>query len=181
MLLQREYAWEESQVGMSVGLAFLTSIPLKVVHSALREHLSSVNWIRALGVTGLVASCLFLSSRSGVMLVVTIAIVFPTMYLSDALSLGAMQQHCLPDGSLFDANHNMLWFNLAVNGVGHFFGPIVARHCVEVGGQPWFACQQLLLCLAFWATFEAVVRPNYLPPAQAPAKSAPGRPRLGTL
>mmetsp|Transcript_49663 Transcript_49663/g.115134 ORF Transcript_49663/g.115134 Transcript_49663/m.115134 type:complete len:631 (-) Transcript_49663:91-1983(-) len=182
MLLQREYAWEESTVGMSVGLTFLTSIPLKAIHSWMRENLSLVGWIRLLAFIGLLGSLMYFITASGTMLLVATMVVFPTMYLSDALSLGAMQQHCLPDGSWFDANHTMLWFNLTVNGAGHFFGPIVARYCVEQGGQHFFACQQLLLCLLFAGAFECIVRPHYIVPEKGKEPPAPSsRPRLGTM
>jgi len=181
ILLQREYAWEESRVGISVGLTFLASIPLKMIYNIFQKRLSLVGWIRILAMIGLLGSWLFFITSSGVMLLVATTVVFPTMYLSDALGLGAMQQHYLPDGSWFDANHTMLWFNMTVNGAGHFFGPILARYCVERGGQQLFAWQQLSLCLIFWALFEGVVRPNYCMPSPEKEAEGAGRPRLGTM
>mmetsp|Transcript_81990 Transcript_81990/g.256042 ORF Transcript_81990/g.256042 Transcript_81990/m.256042 type:complete len:201 (+) Transcript_81990:97-699(+) len=91
-------------------------------------------------------------------LIVAGIIVFPTLYLSDALGSGIMHQHVLAEGSLFDGNHAQLWYNL-MQGMGRFLGPWIARSTVQVHGQDAFAAQQLAVALAFLCIFETCARP----------------------
>uniref|UniRef100_A0A7S4QGH7 Solute carrier family 40 protein n=1 Tax=Alexandrium monilatum TaxID=311494 RepID=A0A7S4QGH7_9DINO len=91
-------------------------------------------------------------------LIVAGIIVFPTLYLSDALGSGLMHQHVLSEGSRFDGNHAQLWYNL-MQGMGRFLGPWTARSTVQARGQDWFAAQQLAVTFAFLCIFEMLVRP----------------------
>uniref|UniRef100_A0A7S4VFB8 Major facilitator superfamily associated domain-containing protein n=1 Tax=Alexandrium monilatum TaxID=311494 RepID=A0A7S4VFB8_9DINO len=165
MLLEEVYAWDQRIIGLTIGAVFLCCIPLKILHSLLAHALSVVGWIRLLTGVALMGSCLLCKSLQMVLrvdgaeqLIVAAIVVFPTLYLSDALGSGIMHQHVLAEGSLFDGNHAQLWYNL-MQGMGRFLGPWIARSTVQVHGQDAFAAQQLAVALAFLCIFETCARP----------------------
>mmetsp|Transcript_16302 Transcript_16302/g.56914 ORF Transcript_16302/g.56914 Transcript_16302/m.56914 type:complete len:545 (-) Transcript_16302:136-1770(-) len=162
MLLEEKYFWARREIGLMVGLSFLLSIPLKLIHGSLKHRLSVPAWIRLLAGIAAVGSLLFFPAAGGsaFSLILADAVLFPSLYLSDGMSVGVLFQNGFPEGSWFDAKTLVLWQSLLGCGVGRFFGPWSARSTIEGGGQDAYAKQQILLCLVFLFTFEAFVLPG---------------------
>eukprot|EP00421_Protoceratium_reticulatum_P052566 CAMPEP_0168507002 /NCGR_PEP_ID=MMETSP0228-20121227/77659_1 /TAXON_ID=133427 /ORGANISM="Protoceratium reticulatum, Strain CCCM 535 (=CCMP 1889)" /LENGTH=478 /DNA_ID=CAMNT_0008524101 /DNA_START=71 /DNA_END=1507 /DNA_ORIENTATION=- len=164
-LLERKQQWDQRITGVTIGLIFLCCVPLKATHSQLQHSLSVTGWIRLLSMVATLGTLLLFTESYKIahlapaaVLVAAGVIVFPTFYLSDALSTGLMHQHVLGEGSLFDGNHAQLWYNLS-QGLGRFLGPWLARLTLQVAGQDWFAAKQLAVTSLFLLLFELSVRP----------------------
>lgn len=168
LLLEKDYHWQSRHIGIVIGITFLCSVPLKIVHEVLDKRLSSTQWIRLMSYAALLGSPLLFHSigtwlslsRDGcsMILLVADAVIFPTLYLSDGLSIGVMQQNLLPEGSLLDTNHTSL-FRLIFTAFGRFLGPYAARWHVDNGDQNQYAMQQLVSSAMFLFVFEVMVRP----------------------
>lgn len=170
MILEEQYDWDQRVTGLTIGAVFLCCIPLKILHSLVSDSLGVVSWIRLLAGFAFMGSWLLYASAGKFLpisamhiggaqqLIIAGVIVFPTFYLSDALSSGLMHQHVLSNGSLLDGNHAQLWYNL-MQGLGRFLGPWLARASVQAHGQDSFAAQQMAVTLAFLCIFEGLVRP----------------------
>jgi len=165
MILEQQYDWAQRLTGLTIGGIFLGCIPVKLTHSHLSDRLAVTSWIRILVCIALMGSWLLFAPGRGVLpidgalqLIIAGVIVFPTFYLSDALSSGLMHQNVLPEVSLFDGNHAQLWYNL-MQGMGRFLGPWLARWTVEANGQDSFAFQQMLVTCIFIGIFETLVQP----------------------
>jgi len=165
LLLEIRFGWTAAPIGGVIGATFLLSIPLKLTHWTLANRMPVTLWITLLSSIALFGSLLLFDWASMLfgggdkVLIIADMLLFPTIYLSDGLINGVMQQHCLPDGSCFDVNHVTLWAGIASNGVGLFLGPWVARWCVQVGSQNLYALWEFMLSLLFLLIFRFVVEP----------------------
>merc|ERR1712039_918853 len=90
------------------------------------------------------------SQAQSIVLLVADSILFPSMFLADALTSGSMMmtQYLLPNGNCFDANHVVLYKEIS-KGVGRTIGPPLARLCVDSGGQICYASLQVIIVLLF--------------------------------
>mmetsp|Transcript_157694 Transcript_157694/g.483258 ORF Transcript_157694/g.483258 Transcript_157694/m.483258 type:complete len:326 (+) Transcript_157694:3-980(+) len=179
--LEKTYLWDQRLTGLVIGGIFLCCIPLKVIHTILGKTMTVVGWIRVLSSLSIFGSmmlfsisCAFLKRGGCVfscsyVLIAAGTVLFPCFYLSDALGSGLMHQHVLPEGSLLDANHSQLWYNIC-QGMGRFLGPWLARLSLQLWGQDAFAVQQMAVTCAFLVGFEFVVRPFIAPHALGGAK-----------
>lgn len=166
--LEKTYEWDQRVTGLVVGAIFLCCIPLRAFHSFCSKSLPVTEWIRVFGCLSVLGSSLLFEMvcRSPVgrllncadFLVAAGTVLFPCLYLSDALGSGLMHQHVLAEGSLLDANHTQLWFML-LQGLGRFLGPWLARLCLDLYGQDAFAAGQMAATVTFLFTFESLVRP----------------------
>mmetsp|Transcript_144481 Transcript_144481/g.402506 ORF Transcript_144481/g.402506 Transcript_144481/m.402506 type:complete len:631 (+) Transcript_144481:37-1929(+) len=168
MLLEEQYHWDQRVTGLTIGAIFLLCIPLKFLHAMAAHLMSVVAWIRLLcfvAVLGTlmlftsIGKALLFHSGGAAQLIVAGGVIFPTFYLSDALSTGLLHQHVLPEGSLLDGNHAQLWYNVLA-GISRFIAPWQARTEVRLCGQKdWFAAQQLGITCLFLLAFECLVQP----------------------
>jgi len=186
MRLEETYRWDQRVTGLAVGCIFLCCIPMKILHGFTRKALTVVGYIRLLSCLSILGSallfgeaCKLFGGACAHVLLLAGAVIFPCFYLSDALGSGLMHQHVLPEGSLLDANHSQLWYNV-VQGMGRFLGPWFARLALQWSGRDAFAVQQLAVTCAFLLGFEALVRPfiskSVLADASPRRHEAPRRP-----
>jgi len=172
--LEETYLWDQRVTGLVIGAIFLCCVPLKVIHALVGPWMTAVGWIRVLSCLAVVGSLLLFNStcqlltlggclqNCATVLVTAGVVLFPCFYLSDALGSGLMHQHVLPEGSLLDANHAQLWYNLC-QGMGRFLGPWMARLALQLHGEDAFAVQQTAAIGAFLLGFETFVRPAVKP------------------
>merc|ERR1719375_1633822 len=93
-------------------------------------------------------------SGGAVLVLLADAILFPSLYISDGLVMGIMQQHLLPRGSFWDANYTGLWYGVFAIGIGRSVGPPAARWLITQGGQNEYAVLQVVICSTFLLLFE---------------------------
>ncbi|CAE7742930.1 CACNA1C [Symbiodinium sp. CCMP2456] len=161
LLLERRYGWQLEPIGVVIGLLFLGCVPLKVVHIRFKDKLSTVGWIQLLSYMAIFSALLLfdlIPNMSLATLLIADGLMFPTLYLTDGLSVGIMQQHVLPHGSCCDANTAMLWFGFLANGVGGF-GAFLGRRSIQSHGRNSYAVQQLSISCCFLAIFYSLVLP----------------------
>eukprot|EP00416_Gambierdiscus_australes_P041817 CAMPEP_0171108714 /NCGR_PEP_ID=MMETSP0766_2-20121228/69466_1 /TAXON_ID=439317 /ORGANISM="Gambierdiscus australes, Strain CAWD 149" /LENGTH=554 /DNA_ID=CAMNT_0011570301 /DNA_START=39 /DNA_END=1703 /DNA_ORIENTATION=+ len=161
-LLEVEYDWGLAPTGIAVGLCFLFCIPVKLFFNTFQDQLSLICWIRLAGAGAVVGGVmLYRWSNSAYVLLVGDALVFPALFLGDALTAGIMMmsQHLMPLGSLFDANHVVLQRALFMC-LGRNLGPPLARTTVQGSGQNGYATQQLVIAVLFLVVLEIWVVPN---------------------
>mmetsp|Transcript_32306 Transcript_32306/g.57149 ORF Transcript_32306/g.57149 Transcript_32306/m.57149 type:complete len:595 (-) Transcript_32306:290-2074(-) len=154
-LLENKHHWARHEIGISIGLTFLCCIPAKMVLD-YHTNLSVLCKIRIMSVISIMGS-LLLYHAGPVLLLAADILLFPSLYLSDGLSRGLMQQYALPTGSMLDQNHTTLWAGILSNGVGRYLGPWLSRLIIEKAGQPAYCFMQILLALSFLVIFEALV------------------------
>mmetsp|Transcript_7408 Transcript_7408/g.17528 ORF Transcript_7408/g.17528 Transcript_7408/m.17528 type:complete len:534 (-) Transcript_7408:41-1642(-) len=176
ILLEIEYSWHRSAIGLAVGLSFLSIMPLKLVYNTVHDKLSPATWIRVMALLSILGACLLFThvskalhlatQQNAQMILVADSILFPTIFLGDALTAGIvmMSQHLFPVGTWLDANYVVV-FREICKGIGRTGGPPVARMTVGAGGQDSYALQQVILAVAFLLLLEVCVRPNILPEA----------------
>jgi len=168
-LLEDTYNWGQHKIGITIGVIFLTCVPVRVLHKMFGDKMSVVLWIRLMSVTAIAGGFLLFSPACSVLnkvcgldcagaLVVAGTVLFPAFYMGEALAVGIMHQHVLPSGSWFDGNHSQLWYNLA-QGLGRFLGPWISRWAIAASGQDFFALQQMMVTCVFLVIFECAVRP----------------------
>ena len=161
LVLERRYGWDLQPIGVVIGLLFLGCIPLKAIHLKFKHKLSPVAWIQLLSYTAIFSSLLlfdFIPDMSLLTLLLADGLMFPTLYLTDGLSVGILQQHVLPRGFCLDANTSMLWFGLMANGIGGF-GAWLARKTIQSHGRDSYAVQQLCISCCFLGIFYIAVLP----------------------
>ena len=170
LLLEIKFGFAVTVLGYLIAIPFLAVMPLKVLHGRFQENLSAISWIRILAAASIAFNALLfyrpyeiISSTNvqlngGLLLLVADAGMYPCIYMSDALSIGIMQQNLQPEGSWFDAAHAT--FFQEVGGLtGRCVGPMVARWFVEFTGQDGYAACMLGMLLLFLLIFEVMVRP----------------------
>jgi len=155
LLLETEYKFELYQIGIIIGATFLCCLPFKFMMDHIRERFTVFEWIRALCSMSFVGSCL-LFRRSWQSLVLADVLLFPSLYLSDGMLQGLMQQHALPDGKLFDQTGST-FLAMLLHSAGRFFGPWIARILLDKVNQTGYAALQIMLVVAFWVIAEILV------------------------
>jgi hypothetical protein len=162
LLLEVDYEWDPESIGVVIGAAFLCCFPAKTFIDIFYHHLTPFQWIQALCSISLVGA-LLLFRHTWPTLIMADVLLFPSLYLSDGMVRGLMQQYALPSGSYFDQNHTTLWAML-LNSSGRYFGPWMGRFLLDKASQTAYASLQVLLTISFWIIFEAMV----VRPARAP-------------
>jgi len=170
LLLEERYSWNSRRIGIGIGACFLVCIPVKALHGGLKNSLTLIQWIRAMSIMAIVGSFMLFTPASrflgikdgGLAIMLGDAVLFPTLFLGDALNSGLMMMapHLFPQGSRLDANHFMLYRIISVAALGRNLGPPLARFQVAAGGQDSYAAQQLALAVIYLILFEAVVVPR---------------------
>jgi hypothetical protein len=155
LLLETEYGWHPSKIGIAIGATFLCCFPAKLMIDFFKQHLTVFRWIQLLCSISIFGS-VFLFRRSWFFLISADVLLFPSLYLSDGMVRGLMQQYALPPGSILDQNHTTLWAML-LNSLGRYLGPWMARALLERGDQNAYAMLQVSLTAAFWVVFEVMV------------------------
>lgn len=106
---------------------------------------------------------LHFGSSHAASLLVADAIIFNMLYLSDSLSVGVMQNHVLPQGSIFaDMNHVTLYNTVGAHGIGRFLGPWMARILQEQGGVAMYTASQIVCSCVYCITFETLMFPSQM-------------------
>jgi len=163
MALETEFNWSPRWIGAAVGLAFLTSIPVKMLHNHLGYRLRPVWWMLLLLLVSLPGCCCLFRVPTEwldgwdprwsmwlqtAMLLCGDAIVFPCVFLSDGLNQGIMFQHLMNAGGLWlNVNWVSLIQTLLVDGLARSLGPPLARGAMHIHGRNHYALQQLLFTL----------------------------------
>lgn len=172
-VLEDEYHWDRNTIGMTVGLMFLSCVPMRSLYEAMQDLLPAKVWIRLLSLIAISATCLLFIPACGSLLqllpiqgkqcshvlVLAGVLLFPTLFMGDAISVGFMNQQVLPNGTRFDGNHSQLCYNL-VTDLARFVGPWLSRLAVDRGGQDFFAAQQMIVASLFLMVAEIVVLPH---------------------
>lgn len=154
-LLESEYKFALHEIGIIIGLTFLCCIPVDFLIETGRPMLSTFSWIRVLSGASLLGTSL-LFRYTWQSLIYADIVLFPSLYLSDGILKGVMQQYALPMGSSFDQVGTTFWAKL-LNSAGRFLGPWVARYLLETINQTGYAVLQVVLTLAFCIILEVMV------------------------
>jgi len=169
MLLETEYGWSQDAIGIVIGLCFLCCIPVKSLYDRMQQKLLTTTWIRLSNMVAVMGSLLLfrciceflrLQHHCAFVLLLGDACLFPSLFLSDALTAGTMlkSEHTMPEGSRFDVKHMMLYRFIFMAGIGRNLGPSLARLVIAAGGQDNYASQQFICSMSFIFLFETFVR-----------------------
>lgn len=161
------HRWDHRRIGLVTGAAFLCCIPIKALHSLGR--LGPLAWIHIMSALALLgAAFLFpgiaraLGGHGGLVLAGSAALIFPCLWLSDAIAASIMYQHVLPEGSCLDSNRMQLWYAVSAC-VSRYLGCWLARLTVHCLGPDAFALQCLLVIAIFPVVFCLLVQPSINP------------------
>lgn len=160
LFLQQDYGWELHTIGFMVALTFLMCIPGKLIQGRLSKCLSEKAMIRLFSIVAILGAVL-ICLQDGWVLLVADSLLFPCIYLSDAIGRGVMTRHLLPQGSWLDSNRASFW-TLLLGGVGQTAGPWLTRWMLQTSTQTAYAAQQAAGSAVFLIMFELIVRPNML-------------------
>ncbi|CAJ1410456.1 unnamed protein product [Effrenium voratum] len=167
LFLQQKYGWELKTIGFFVALTLLASIPAKLLQGQLAKCLSEKWLVRLFGMAAIAGAAL-ICLQDGWLLLLADCLLFPCIYLADAIGRGVMARHLLPQGWL-DANRTSC-YTLFLGGMGQFAGPWVTRWYLELlPKQVLYAGSQASVSVLFLLTFELLVRPNMQRPEQKDA------------
>jgi len=159
LLLETQFGFSQQDIGVMIGATFLCCLPAKAALDYSRQRTTVSQCTRAL--CGLsIFGCCFLFRRSWYCLLFADALLFPSLYLSDGIVRGLMQQYALPPGSLLDQTGTTLW-SMLLNNTGRCLGPWVARGLLQKVNQSAYAGLQLFLALVFWVVFETIIAPTH--------------------
>jgi len=171
MILERDYAWSKSTVGIGIGLSFMVSVPGRMLFMYLKDRLSIIESIRLNMVVSFVASVFLFKSVESVVimnggvpgfgLLSAGAILYCAIYQVSGLIEGIMTTFALPTGSFFTVDNVIVLKLIMLDSIGRTFGPPLARLLVEAGGkesgQDCYAWQQMAMTLAASLLTEAVL------------------------
>lgn len=157
--LETDHGWNKSTIGLVVSLTFLCCIPVKMLHNRFSHRFLVSTWIRIFSIGAILATVL-ISVKQGWTLLLADCLLFPCIYISDALSRGIMMQHLLPTGSLLDANLTSFWA-IFLRAMGQAIGPWFTRWYINLTGRNLYAVQQCVGASIFLLLFELIVRPCY--------------------
>ncbi|CAE7705042.1 CACNA1C [Symbiodinium sp. CCMP2456] len=159
-VFMQNYGWELHTIGFMVALTFLMCIPGKLIQGRLSKCLSEKAMIRLFSIVAILGAVL-ICLQDGWVLLVADSLLFPCIYLSDAIGRGVMTRHLLPQGSWLDSNRASFW-TLLLGGVGQTAGPWLTRWMLQTSTQTVYAAQQAAGSAVFLIMFELIVRPNML-------------------
>jgi len=164
LLLEVRFGWRSFVIGLTIGLAFLSCIPLRILHLRYRPLLSPINWILTMLFISVVGSLLLFRGphwaflrlaeeereiAQAAILLLGDGLLFPSFFLSDGMVQGLILQHPLPpEASVLSLNGLNLFNTLSLDGFARLMGPSISRFYVSEHGQNAYATQQLLLTLA---------------------------------
>lgn len=158
LFLEKDHDWNKSTIGLVVSLTFLCCVPFKVLHKKCSSLLKVQSWVRLFSAGAILATILISVKQSWALLLAD-CLLFPCIYIADALSRGIMMQNLLPTGSLFDANLASFWA-IFFGATGQALGPWFTRWYIDLTGRNLYAVQQCLGVAIFLALFELIVRPR---------------------
>jgi len=162
LLLHRDAGMHERWVGMIIGACFLMCLPLNLLHYRFIKHLtfSTQFYIYASAAS---LGCILLSKKACQLLfgwwtlVIADCLVFPCMYMADAIVAGDAFRHSLPQGYFLDANtFNFICVSIGA-GCGRLLGPWVSRWQLETeveSGQDMYALLQFACSTAAMMIFS---------------------------
>lgn len=186
MILETEYGWDRSHVGIMVGLCALCGgLLMKALYDAASKRYADMGnefWIRIISLIAVVASCMLfaqpakgftgptgptLEPRGGglaepLRLLAADAVLYPSFVLLSGLANGISYQHASKEPGGFFALNNVIILQAAfVDGLARNLAPPLARWSVaEAGGQAGYAYQQLCCCVVAFVLAEGAVRTN---------------------
>lgn len=155
LLLETEYHFAPHEIGLLIGVTFLCCFPVNFIVEAGRQRFTEFTWIKALCLISILGT-LLLFRRSWRSLVVADMLLFPSLYISDGILKGVMQQYALPMGSALDQVGSTFWSKL-MNSAGRFIGPWVSRYLLENVNQTGYASLQVVLTLVFGIVLELAI------------------------
>lgn len=188
MLLETDFGWTAANSGYAIGICFLFCIPVKLLFNLLGDRLD-VSWMTRSAAAVSMVGAVMLSSKAcqvlhmegscgALLLLAGCAILFPAIFMGDALTLGlsVMSHNVMPSGSWFDTNMVGLYRLIGLSAIGRTLGPPNARAIIVASGQDGYAFVQLCAALAFLVLLEAFVLPcNARHRDQGPPEAAAGR------
>jgi len=164
-ILEKDFLWKLFSIGIAIGLTFLTFVPLKLSMETFRLYATNTTLVRCLlGIS--VVGTIFLFSPEGLFhsvdaksasLLFGDVLVFPSIFVSDALIRGLQSRLATPTGTLFSIENLSPMMNL-LNMGARFLGPWLARLSLELGNQAVYAATQLGTCVFCLLIFELGVR-----------------------
>jgi len=153
LVLEIEFGWSTSSIGVAVGLAFFAAVPLALLGGAVK----SVRWFTMVQLmllcagTGCVASICFFpwvgaalslgSNGSCLLILIADAIVFSAGYLSNGIVDGLAIRVSEVD-SFYNSNNFILIREILQNLVARMLGPSLARFLLSFGGRSLYAALQ---------------------------------------
>lgn len=155
LLMETEYHFQPQTIGMIIGATFLVCFPVKLFIDCSKQSMTVFQWIRALCFVSVCGSML-LFRYNWHFLILADVLLFPSLYLSDGMVRGLMQQYALPTGDILDQTGTTLWAML-LNSFGRFCGPWLARWLLERVNQSGYAALQIFLAVVFWVMFELTI------------------------
>lgn len=190
MILERDYVWSRSSVGIAIGLSFMVSVPGRVIFMYMKDRVSIVEQIRLnMGASFIASIFLFKTVGSALTmgttgspewLLAAGSVLYCAIYQVSGLVEGIMTTFALPRGSLFTVDNVILLKLIFLDSIGRTFGPPLARMQVEAGGkdhgQDCYAWQQLSMTLAATLLTEAA-----LLRAMAAMKEISSSPRVSVI
>jgi len=151
--------WNMASVGVATSATFSSSFILKTAYSHCKEALTIKSWLRSWMLASLIGAIMLhpVFSSSPPILLVSCAVIFPTLYMSGGLLSGIMQNHCLPLGSILDMNTVILISDVSGNIIGRFLGPPAARWALSRGGLQAYWLQQMAVGILQLILVEVIV------------------------
>merc|ERR1712130_41147 len=150
MILEEDYSWSQSLIGVVVGVCFLVVLPFRLLFSCVETKISLPNRIRLLQMFCIVGSILLypgsIPRHPVASLVLADSILFPAFMLVSGLAQGLIMTFAMPNGYLLSEN-NMIPLTGILVAVGRFLGPPMARWAIDNGGQDHYAMQQIILTI----------------------------------
>lgn len=166
LLLEMIHDWRRSTTGVVISLAFMLGVPLGWFRSKVIGKMKVSTAVCVFSAVGTLSTLLFLQSvpaffslPGDAVIVLADCLLFPSMLISDALSVGVMMRQKFSDKSWFSPN-NLILLQQTVTSAGRIFSPWLTRWQIEYfgeNGQNSYALSQFAACVSFMLMFECQV------------------------
>lgn len=166
-ILEEDYGWGVSNIGVTISCCYLSIIPLKAISNSFKDRWPLASWVQGFAVLALSGSLLilkracFLPEPLGCasMLILADFIVFPSIYMSDTLSFGLLfkTSFILPERSWLAPNLVMIYSVVLANGVSRTIAPPAVRIAIHEQSQDAYAMVQAAAVVLYFALFKIFV------------------------
>jgi len=147
LVLRVSFGWQTLKIGIAVALTFLMTVPLRLGSKYFTPQ--SMHWKRVVCLSFHLILLLgglfvFLSSvfDSMPLLLLSDALIFPSIVMITGMMVGQMDMFRFPDTSWFNVNTRTLISGLLTNSFARSLGPIAATSIFQRSGQLGYALQQ---------------------------------------
>lgn len=168
MILEHEYGWSFSSVGIAIGATFLVSIPSIYLYHMLKKRGCDEMWfLRGCLLACILGLVLMLHSTCDLLLATKRKLCSFLLLSGDSLFLPSMMMaNFLTDGMMMSSAQTDGWFkreNVIIaniffgDGIGRAFGPPYSRMTLDQLGRDSYVGTQFLICVAALVIIELAV------------------------